>query len=499
MYSSIFSLAVSDQAVYVGGHFCGAPRLGAVYEGGLTSDFTSTANGCDLNDRENSTRNPDVRDPENAVFRDQMAALDPATAIALEWDPGSNNLLGVFDLTLIDRGLLAGQDGSRFSEFQVGRSGFFDFGVPDDTEGPTLLVTEPVAGTISDSITTISGTVSDNRAIGIMPIRLQNRTTGLWLQADGTFGPEQADVPLTTTETGIGEVAWSFEVSDLPAGDYLVRGFATDTSANTSGPLEHPFTVPGVAECSVVLDETNQPVISYSGFLEAGEDTVFVRRDGRFLSGTTAGSGSFVDDSATPGDHTYAIRWRPAGTVTDVGCSPATITVPQPAAAVACVAGFDANGDPTLSWTAVEGLDRYVVREANLGFVATVNGATTFTDVDRAPGDYSYVIRFRANGANNDLECTPSPITVTADNEPPPVVDNTCVAIAANGGVNITWTPIEGEDAYQVRDDDGFVAGAGNALSFVDTNPQSGTRNYVIRSREAGTVTDVACNSVEVP
>lgn len=126
MYSSIFSLAISDTAVYAGGHFCAAPRLGAVYAGGLTSDFDGGANQCDINDP-TSALNPSVRDPENAVFRTQMAALDPATAQALPWDPGSNNAVGVFDLTLIDRGLLAGHDGSRFNQVTVGRSGFFEF------------------------------------------------------------------------------------------------------------------------------------------------------------------------------------------------------------------------------------------------------------------------------------------------------------------------------------------------------------------------------------
>ena len=83
MYSSIFSLAVTDAAVYAGGHFCAAPRLGAVYEGGLTSDFELTANRCVVGDPED-IGNPSQRDPVNAVFRNQLAALNPETAQALE-------------------------------------------------------------------------------------------------------------------------------------------------------------------------------------------------------------------------------------------------------------------------------------------------------------------------------------------------------------------------------------------------------------------------------
>ena len=66
--------------------------------------------------------------PNDAVFRNQLAALDPSDGSALAWDPGSNAVLGTFDLTLIDRGLLAGMDNNRYNQILTGRSGFFDFG-----------------------------------------------------------------------------------------------------------------------------------------------------------------------------------------------------------------------------------------------------------------------------------------------------------------------------------------------------------------------------------
>ena len=502
MYSSIFSLAVTDVAVYAGGHFCAAPRLGAVYpsdaagapagQGLITSDFVQTANVCFVTEPEHLS-NPSSRDPENAVFRNQIAALDPTTAQALEWDPGSDNALGVFDLTVIDRGLLAGHDGSRFNNSLVGRSGFFDFGVPDDTEAPVVTVNAPTAGLITDSLTSISGTVTDNRGVNSIQLRLRNITTALWLQADGTFGPDQVDLPLTTIDTGIGEVAWSFPVSDLPPGDYEVRGFASDTSATGSGPLAHPFTVPDAAQCTVALDASDQPVITYSGFSDNGETTVFVRRDGAFLAPTPAGNGTFTDTDAAPGDYNYAVRWRPGGTVTDVTCSPTVITVPE--IGVTCTAGLNVDGDPVLSWTDL-GLNSYVVREANLGFVSSVDGATTFTDANQAPGDYSYSIRYRIAGTVNDVEC--SPITVP-DLGPGPAVNVCTAAVDADGIVTVNWSEIDGEDSYVVRDNDGFVAVANNVLSFVDNGAESGERTYVIRSRAAGVTTDVTCNPVLVP
>jgi len=207
---------------------------------------------------------------------------------------------------------------------------------------------------------------------------------------------------------------------------------------------------------------------------------------------TDAAGTSFTDTTATPGDYSYVLRWRPDGVQTDVSCSPASVTVPEGGGGIVCAVGLDANGDPTLSWTDL-GLSVYVVREANLGFVSVVNDATTFTDVDRAAGDYSYVLRYRQNGVSTDLACTPSPITVADPGAGPAV--NTCnVAVDANGVVTVNWSAIEDENSYVVRDNDGFVFTVNNALSYVDTAAPSGERTYVIRSRHAGVTTDVVCN-----
>ena len=128
LYSSVFSVAVSDTAVYVGGHFCAAPLNGADPVSRQTHERTNgAANGCNTNDP-NDPVNPSEIFPNDAVFRNQLAALDPSNGRALAWDPGSNAFLGTFDLTLIDRGLLAGMDSNRYNQILTGRSGFFDFG-----------------------------------------------------------------------------------------------------------------------------------------------------------------------------------------------------------------------------------------------------------------------------------------------------------------------------------------------------------------------------------
>ena len=488
MYSSVFSVAISDVAVYLGGHFCAAPK-NPIAPGGISSDFMGTANGCEVNDPL-SPINPSQRDPDNAVFRKQMAALDPTTGQALEWDPGSNNFLAVYDMTLIDRGLLAGHDRDRFNDIGTGRSGFFDFGVGTDSQAPVISVTEPSPGTIISDPMLLGGVAEDNRAVTEVVVRLKNVTTDEWLQTDGTFLPTSADLPVTLVPSGLGEVVWSVPVFNLPAADYEVRGFARDAVGNTSTSMASPFTIPGVTVCSVSLDDDDQPVITWNGFLENGVTTVVLRRDGSFLiGGQAAGSGSFIDTTAAPGDHTYLVRWRPNGVRTDVTCSPDPVTVPVGGGGLECSAGLDGNSKPVLLWTLIPGLDDYSVREATTGWIATITQGNFFNHAEANPGDYSYLIRFRQNNVTVDIPCTPTPLTV-------PGGAGAACTVAANpaGGLDVNWTAIPGVDTFQVRDAAvGWIGTVTNGLTFTDSDPEPGLRTYQVRYRDAGTRVDLTC------
>lgn len=487
MYSSVFSLAVSDAAVYAGGHFCGAPK-NPIPAGGISSDWTGKANVCDVNDPLAAV-NPSVLDPNNAVFRKQMAALDPTTGQALPWDPGSNNLVAVYDLTLIDRGLLAGHDGDRFNEIRTGRSGFFDFGGAEDTIAPSIATTDPVNGAVLANPTQLAGTASDNETVADVTIRLKNITTDQWLQTNGSFGPNAADLNVTVTANGLGAVAWSVPVANLPVGQYEVRGFSTDAVGNTSTPMVSTFEIPGATTCTVALDANDDPVITWSGFTDGQVDNVFVRRDGKWAHTGGAGSGSWTDTAVQPGDHTYLVRWRPGGTTVNVNCTPSPITVPTPGVGGdACTATINAAGDVVLDWVAVPGASTYFVRDDD-GWVATVNGSTSYTDTAPVVGDRSYYIRHYVGG-RTDVPCTPSPITVGGGGGGG--ADCT-VSLTPNGDVNVSWTEVTGVTQYFVRDNDGWVATVSNATSTVDTSPTSGARSYLIRHWSGGVRTDRAC------
>lgn len=138
MYSSVFSVAVSDTAVYAAGHFCSAPR-NPIPLGGISSTNPQKFPSC---------ADPAANDPLNAVPRNQLAALHPDHGQALEWDPGSNAFTAGHDVTVIQRGLLYGQDRDKVNGIVVGRSGFFDFGPPEPPPivtpgGAALLESDP--------------------------------------------------------------------------------------------------------------------------------------------------------------------------------------------------------------------------------------------------------------------------------------------------------------------------------------------------------------------
>ena len=261
MYSSVFSLAVSDVAVYAGGHFCAAPRVGAPVSGSThpwnpnESAANGRANGCTLGELDYPT-NPSHLFPHNAVFRKQIAALNPTNGQALAWNPGSNASLGVMDLTVIDRGLLVGQDNNRLGDnINTGRSGFFDF---NDTEGPTLTHASPrqrVEGT-----RLLFGGVSDESGVDRVEVLIQNNQTGqVW---NGSSWQSAR----TRVRANIAGTAWNVQGINFDrAGTYSVFHWAYDLHGNQTGWAENPR-----ATLTITSNDRVGPTLTHSSPLTRG-------------------------------------------------------------------------------------------------------------------------------------------------------------------------------------------------------------------------------------
>ncbi len=162
-YDSTYAVGISDDAVYLGGHFCWVEGPQSVEPWPGDGEFTNN-NSCFGSD-------PASRFT-GTVNRDQIAAFDPLTGKALDWDPGSDGLEGVQSIEVIDRGLLVGHDGTFMGRdgddrraWNVGRFGFFDRTVSNG-QNVTLEADQPVTETCLGLTPTMTGTSGNDVLIG---------------------------------------------------------------------------------------------------------------------------------------------------------------------------------------------------------------------------------------------------------------------------------------------------------------------------------------------
>ena len=392
MRDSTYSVAISDNAVYAGGHFCRiASGPGPTNDDGLVKNCSGTN--------------------QQGAWRWQIAALNPADGTPLDWDPGSNSFHGVQELTVTDRGLLVGHDGSSLGNRNVGRAGFFDFGpsVLDSSE-PTVDITAPTPAGLFASPLTVAGTAVDDYRVERVRIRLFNTATSQYVQSDGSL---DAALYEFFTQPAYGDpgstVDWAMQ-TPLPDGPYRVTAWAIDPVGNNSTSEQFTFTVGEVppATCTATLDGNGGVDLAWSEIV--GADPYAVRRDAVFVANVSGGVLTYNDPAPEPGDHSYVIRSRMAGVTTDVPCEPDPITVDPPT--LTCTAALHGNGGVILTWDGITGEDTYIVRRDNAFLASVGGGGLTYTDPTPGAGDHSYLIRSRMAGVTTDVICQPDPITI---------------------------------------------------------------------------------------
>ena len=128
MRDSSFGVAVSNNAVYVSGHFCRIDAGPGVADE-MSPNTLSVCTGVLLDGGCGPC------DSADGVWRSQLAALSITDGTPLTWNPGNSALVGGRGVAVVNRGLLVGYDG----EFthgaatfrRVGTTAFFDFGSVD--------------------------------------------------------------------------------------------------------------------------------------------------------------------------------------------------------------------------------------------------------------------------------------------------------------------------------------------------------------------------------
>ena len=382
MRDSSFSIAVSDAAVYVQGHFCkidDGPGATEVMEKRL--DFRCTGDGF-----------------AGGAFRTQIAALSLTDGSPLTWNPGVDAFNGGRVLTVTERGLLAGFDGNRANGVRTGSLAFFDFGIGvEDTQAPSMVVVDGVeTSEVDPGPVVVRGSATDD--LGVDRFDLAYRLDGSWLQPDGSLGADYV-------EFAIAAIDGTFEhATTLPAGDWKVQVRAVDLAGRTSPDWTVSAFTTGIAapepECSHVRVGTTR-VVTWTP-IDGEDDFHQVRVDGSWVADVPVGTNTWTHE--TPGeDSQYVIRSREAGLTTEVECEDLGGD-PAPAPP-GCRIDVAADGSTTLTWDAVPGEDdSYLIR------VDGVYRESVGVDAERTwsadPGDgATFLVRSREGGVNTDLLC----------------------------------------------------------------------------------------------
>ena len=197
-FDSVYSVAISEKAVYIGGHFTWneSPTAPDPWPG-LDNVGYGTGQGLSgygLGDA--------------VVRRDHLGALDPATGKALEWNPRSKSAEGNKAMLVTPRGVFAGGDTTFQGGSNVGRIAFFDLSQVPGNEPTNTTITDPIEGRVESAGTPfiITGHASvASGGVNRVQIQIQDIDSSQWLQDDlTTFGASNTINATLSNQTATG-------------------------------------------------------------------------------------------------------------------------------------------------------------------------------------------------------------------------------------------------------------------------------------------------------
>jgi hypothetical protein len=237
---TLYSVAVTGSAVYVGGH----------------QRWLDNPQGSD-------SAGP------GAVSRPGIGAINPVTGKALAWNPTKSREHGTMALFATSRGLWVGSDGARFGGEDHAGIGFapLDPSPTPDTTRPNTSITSGPAGTVADTSATFTFTASE-------PATFQCRLD------DAAFTPCTSPM----SYTGLTATSHTFQVA------------ATDASFNVdASPAERTWTVLDPAGNLVVNSGFEVDTSGWKG--EASTNTL-----GRIAGGTSGGWAAEISNTLAGGN-----------------------------------------------------------------------------------------------------------------------------------------------------------------------------------------------------
>jgi large repetitive protein len=342
-FDSIYSVAITEVAVYVGGHFgfIESPTSDDPWPG-LDNVGYGTGQGLagyGLGDQ--------------VVRRDHIAAISPVDGKALEWYPmgGSNSFEGDKAMEATPRGLLIGGDGMFKGGVRTGRVGFFDFNsVPFPAPAPDTTITTPIEGRVVANNTPfeITGTARvATGTVGRVQVQIKDRDSGQFLQDNGTaftttFGPSNSlnatlapgtgttrtwSIPATiATNRNLQILAQAFPTTgsgDTTKASKLIESFSTEDQTPTTtvtGPSSSilastTFTMTGTA--------TDDKGVNSLSYWFRDEQNRYLQADGTVddIFNTFRGTPDVIGATAATWSYEVTVPhegvWRGSATATD--------------------------------------------------------------------------------------------------------------------------------------------------------------------------------------
>ena len=371
IFDSVFSVGITNDAIYVGGHFRWLVTESA------PSAFPGLNDGTPYNANPNLTTTSFYRDlvaPGYVVRTDQFGAITIDGGRAIEsFNPGTNTQIGVLGITAVDRGLLIGQHNNNgtwdvIAGELVGRSAFFDNG--------EATIIPPIC----------SATILQN---GDVLVEWQDLDVSIYnVVRNGSWVGSRQGQQLVDTNADVNGT-YSLRVRDA--------GVLTEYSCETTNPgrvIDTPTPAIGGAQFCTVRTLTGGGV-EYS-WEDIGLNNYNIRKNGQWIATVSNGT-SYIDSSAT-GNEVYEVRVRINGVTDDRTC---TTTNGNGNVASVCEVAV-ANGRATITWDDLN-KNNYNVRK-NGGWLSTTN-SLSLVDSSYQTGD-SYTVRISDGGVKIDHSCT---------------------------------------------------------------------------------------------
>jgi PKD repeat protein len=202
-FDSVYSIAASESAIYIGGHFSWneSPTAKDPWPG---LDDVGYGTGQGLSGYSLG---------DDVVRRDHIGAISPVDGKAVEWDPGSNSFEGNKAMIAIPRGVITGGDATTQGAYNVGRIAFYDFNSVAAPGANETTITTPIQGRVEEAAVpfTVEGTATATS--GVNRVELEVISGSRYLQDDLTTWGASNSINVTLANPRATSTTWSQELT----------------------------------------------------------------------------------------------------------------------------------------------------------------------------------------------------------------------------------------------------------------------------------------------